>query len=256
MLKMAELDLQGKRVLIREDFNVPISNGKIANDRRLRAALPSIRAALNRGAKVILMSHMGRPTEGIFDPDLSLESVVDRLSGLLGTVVRFERDWIGGLSVQPSEIVLVENVRFLPGERNNDPELGKAMAALCDVFVMDAFGAAHRVQASTHAVAKYAPKACAGPLLTRELNALEHGFEAPKTPIVAVVGGSKVSTKLTVLKSLLSKVDKLIVGGGIANNFIAAAGFDVCSSLFEPDLVEATRELMDEAVKEIGRAHV
>jgi len=249
MLKMTELDLAGKRVLIREDFNVPISNGEVTSDKRLRAALPSIRMALNRGAMVVLMSHLGRPAEGVFDPDMSLEPVVRRLSELLGTAVRFERDWVGGVELRPGEVVLVENVRFLAGEMDNDLELGKAMAALCDVFVMDAFGTAHRAQASTHAVAKYAPKACAGPLLSRELNALELGLEAPQTPIVAVVGGSKVSTKLTVLRSLLSKVDKLIVGGGIANNFIAAAGFDICSSLFEPDLVDATRELMDEAME-------
>ncbi|CCO25224.1 phosphoglycerate kinase [Maridesulfovibrio hydrothermalis] len=249
MLNMTELDLAGKRVLIREDFNVPINNGEITSDKRLRAALPTIRTALNRGARVILMSHLGRPVEGVFDPDLSLEPVAGRLSELLGIAVRFESEWIGGVNLEPSEVVLVENVRFLSGEKADDPELGKAMAALCDVFVMDAFGTAHRAQASTHAVASFAPEACAGLLLAKELKALKHGLEAPATPVVAVVGGSKVSTKLTVLRSLLSKVDKLIVGGGIANNFIAATGFDVYSSLFEPDLLVATRELMEEAVR-------
>ncbi|ADU63553.1 MAG: phosphoglycerate kinase [Pseudodesulfovibrio sp.] len=247
MLKMTELDLMGKRVLMREDFNVPINNGIITSDKRLRAALPSIRTALNRGAMVILMSHLGRPTSGVFEMRLSLEPVADRLSELLGIPVRFERDWAHGLEPHPGEVIMVENVRFLPGEMSNDHELGRAMASLCDVFVMDAFGTAHRAQASTYAVAQYAPQACAGPLLVQELKALKQGLENPEAPIVAVVGGSKVSTKLTVLKSLLPMVDKLIVGGGIANNFIAAAGFDVCSSLFEQDLVQATRELMDEA---------
>lgn len=249
MLKMADLDLTGKRVLIREDFNVPVSNGEITSDKRLRAALPSIWMALDRGGMVILMSHMGRPAEGVFDPELSLKPVADRLAELLGTPVRFEREWTDGIDLSPGEVVLVENVRFLSGEMTNDHDLGQAMASLCDIFVMDAFGTAHRAQASTHAVAASAPIACAGPLLSKELEVLQHCFESPESPVVAVVGGSKVSTKLTVLKSLLPKVDKLIVGGGIANNFIAAAGFDICSSLFEQDLVEATRELMDEAVR-------
>lgn len=248
MLEMSKLDLAGKRVLIREDFNVPISDGEITSDKRLVAALPTIRTALNRGAQVMLMSHLGRPEEGGFDPEMSLEPVARRLSELLGLVVRFEKDWINGVSLQPGEVVLLENVRFLKGENANDPDLGKAMAVLCDTFVMDAFGTAHRAQASTHAVARFAPVACAGPLLIKELAGLKQGLKAPQSPVVAVVGGSKVSTKLTVLESLLSKVDKLIVGGGIANNFIAAAGFDICSSLFEPDLVEATRNLMQEAI--------
>ncbi len=248
MFQMTELDLQGKRLLIREDFNVPICNGEITNDKRLVAALPTIRTALNRGATVMLMSHLGRPEEGTDDPGMSLEPVAERLSELLGQGVRFERDWIGGVDMHPGEVALFENVRFQVGELQNDSLLGTAMAELCDVFVMDAFGTAHRAQASTHAVAQYAPTACAGPLLTRELESLERGLRKPQSPIVAVVGGSKVSTKLTVLKSLLAKVDKLIVGGGIANNFIAAAGFDICSSLFEPDLVDATRELMEEAM--------
>ncbi|WP_097011534.1 phosphoglycerate kinase [Pseudodesulfovibrio profundus] len=248
MLEMSKLDLAGKRVLIREDFNVPISDGEITSDKRLMAALPTIRTALNRGAQVMIMSHLGRPKEGTFDPDMTLEPVAHRLSELLGLVVRFEKDWINGVSLQPGEVVLLENVRFLKGESDNDLELGKAMAVLCDTFVMDAFATAHRAQASTHAVARFAPVACAGPLLMRELAGLERGFMAPQSPVVAVVGGAKVSTKLTVLESLLSKVDKLIVGGGIANNFIAAAGFDICSSLFEPDLVEATRDLMQVAI--------
>lgn len=248
MLEMSKLDLAGKRVLIREDFNVPISDGEITSDKRLVAALPTIRTALNRGAQVMLMSHLGRPEEGRYDPDMTLEPVAQRLSELLGLVVRFEKDWIDGVSMQSGEVVLLENVRFLNGETDNDSDLGKAMAVLCDVFVMDAFGTAHRAQASTYAVAQHAPVACGGPLLIRELDALEQGLKAPESPVVAVVGGSKVSTKLTVLESLLSKVDKLIVGGGIANNFIAAAGFDICSSLFEPDLVEATRDLMQKAI--------
>ena len=248
MLEMTKLDLSGRQVLIREDFNVPISNGRITSDKRLVAALPTIRTALNRGAAVILMSHLGRPDEGGGDPEMSLEPVARRLSELLGLIVRFERDWVEGVSIQPGEVILLENVRFLKGEHNNDPLLGKAMAALCDIFVMDAFGTAHRAQASTHAVAMFAPIACAGPLLVKELESLEQGLRTPEAPVVAIIGGSKVSTKLTVLESLLPKVDKLIVGGGIANNFIAAAGFDICSSLFEQDLVDATRELMQEAI--------
>jgi phosphoglycerate kinase len=248
MKTMDSFDLKGKRVLIREDFNVPLRDGEVGSDKRLLAALPTIRAALDQGAAVMLMSHLGRPKGGATDPRLSLEPVARRLSLLLGRGVRFADSWIDGLRVHSGEVVLLENVRFLAGETDNDPELGKAMARLCDVFVMDAFGTAHRAHASTHGVARFAPHACAGPLLRRELDSLEAALESPAMPVVAVVGGSKVSTKLGVLKSLLNKVDALILGGGIANNFIAAAGFDICSSLFEADLVETSRQLLAEAV--------
>ena len=249
MKTMDSFDLKGKRVLIREDFNVPLRDGEVVSDKRLLAAVPTIEAALKGGAAVILMSHLGRPCEGVPDHSLSLEPVARRLSLLLGRGVRFVDDWIDGLRVYPGEVVMVENVRFLPGEKGDDPELGRAMAKLCDLFVMDAFGTAHRAHASTHAVARFAPNACAGPLLKRELEALHAGLEFPKMPVVAVVGGSKISTKLGVLKTLLNRVDALIVGGGIANNFIAAAGFDICSSLFEPDLVEISRQLLEDAVE-------
>jgi phosphoglycerate kinase len=248
MKTMDSFDLKGKRVLIREDFNVPLRDGEVGSDKRLLAALPTIRAALDQGAAVMLMSHLGRPKGGATDPRLSLEPVARRLSLLLGRGVRFADSWIDGLRVHSGEVVLLENVRFLAGETDNDPELGKAMARLCDVFVMDAFGTAHRAHASTHSVARHAPAACAGPLLTRELEALKLALADAKPPVVAVVGGSKVSTKLTVLKSLLPRIDTLIVGGGIANNFIAAAGFDIASSLFEADLIDDTRELMDAAL--------
>ena len=248
MLNMMELDLTGKRVLIREDFNVPLRHGEVSNTKRLQAALPTIRSAVDKGAAVILMSHLGRPSEGVYDPGMSLRPVADKLSEMLWRGVRFETDWDHIPEARPGEVVLLENVRFLPGELENDETLGRRMAALCDVFVMDAFGTAHRAHASTHSVARHAPAACAGPLLTRELEALKLALADAKPPVVAVVGGSKVSTKLTVLKSLLPRIDTLIVGGGIANNFIAAAGFDIASSLFEADLIDDTRELMDAAL--------
>jgi phosphoglycerate kinase len=242
--RMADLDLSGKRVLIRQDLNVPVKNGKVTSDIRIQASVPTIRQALEKGAAVMLMSHLGRPEEGVYDEASSLKPVAERLSELLGKPVRLEKDWIDGVEIQPGEVVLCENVRFNAGEGKNKDELGRKMAALCDVFVMDAFGTAHRAQASTHSVAKFAKVACAGPLLASELDALGRALETPAKPLVAIVGGSKVSTKLTVLKSLSEKVDQLIVGGGIANTFIAAAGFPVGKSLYEPDLIGDAKQLI------------
>ena len=249
--RMVDLDLSGKRVLIRQDLNVPVKNGKVTSDARIQASLPTIETALAAGAAVILLSHIGRPVEGHYDEEFSLKPVAEHLSGLLGKPVRLEKDWLDGISIAPGEVVLCENVRFNVGEEKNSDELGKKMAALCDVFVMDAFGTAHRAQASTHSVAKYAPIACAGPLLASELDALGKALETPAKPLVAIVGGSKVSTKLTVLKTLSEKVDQLIVGGGIANTFIAAAGFPVGKSLYEPDLIDQAKQLI-EAAKQKG----
>ena len=245
VLRMTEVDLRGKRVLIREDLNVPVKNGAVTSDARIRASLPTIRAAHAAGARVILMSHLGRPEEGVPAGEFSLAPVAARLSELLGLKVRFERDWLGGVACEPGEIVLVENVRFNKGEKKNKDELAQQMAALCDVYVMDAFATAHRAEASTHGVAKFAPIACAGPLLTGELEALEQALGNPKRPLVAIVGGSKVSTKLTVLENLLGKVDKLIVGGGIANTFLAAAGRPIGKSLYEADMVDIARGLLE-----------
>ena len=245
VLRMTEVDLRVKRVLIREDLNVPVKNGVVTSDARIRASLPTIRAAHEAGARVILMSHLGRPEEGVAAEEFSLAPVAARLSELLGLKVRFERDWLGGVACEPGEIVLVENVRFNKGEKKNRDELARQMAALCDVYVMDAFATAHRAEASTHGVAKFAPVACAGPLLTGELEALEKALGAPKRPLVAIVGGSKVSTKLTVLENLLGKVDKLIVGGGIANTFLAAAGRPIGKSLYEADMVDIARGLLE-----------
>ncbi len=245
--RMADLDLSGKRVLIRQDLNVPIKDGKVASDLRIRASIPTIELALEKGAAVMVMSHLGRPKEGEFSEEFSLAPVALRMSDLLGKPVRLERDWINGIDIAPGEVVLCENVRFNVGEKKNDPELGKKMAALCDVFVMDAFGTAHRAQASTYAVAQFAPVACAGPLLSAELDALGKALENPTKPLVAIVGGSKVSTKLTVLESLSQKVDQLIVGGGIANTFIAAAGYPVGKSLYEEDLIDEANRLMEQA---------
>ena len=245
--RMCELDLSGKRVLIREDLNVPIADGRVSSDARIRASLPTITAALNSGAAVIVMSHLGRPVEGEFDEASSLRPVAERLAELLGQPVRLERNWLDGVVVAPGEVVLCENVRFNPGEKANDESLARKMAALCDVFVMDAFGTAHRAQASTEGVSRYAPVACAGPLLDGELNALNQALERPDRPMLAVVGGSKVSTKLTVLESLSEITDQLIVGGGIANTFIAAAGYSVGLSLYEPDLLDDARNLMEKA---------
>lgn len=246
---MIDLDLSGKRVLIRQDLNVPVKNGQVTSDIRIQASIPTIQKALAAGAAVMVLSHLGRPVEGEYDNASSLKPVADRLSTLLGKPVRLEKDWLNGIDIMPGEVVLCENVRFNIGEEKNSDELGKKMAALCDVFVMDAFGTAHRAQASTHSVAKYAPVACAGPLLASELDALGKALKTPVKPLVAIVGGSKVSTKLTVLKSLSEKVDQLIVGGGIANTFIAAAGFPVGKSLYEADLIEEAQRLIAAAKK-------
>ena len=238
LLAMTDLDLAGRRVLIREDLNVPVKDGAVTSDARLRAALPTLRQAARAGARVMVMSHLGRPKEGSPDPRQSLAPVARRLADLLGRELRFAEDWLDGLDVEPGEIVLCENVRFLEGEKADDEALARRMAALCDVYVMDAFGTAHRAQASTHGVARFAPTACAGPLLCAEIDALGKALAHPVRPLVAIVGGSKVSTKLGVLESLAERVDRLIVGGGIANTFIAAAGHEVGASLYEPDLVE------------------
>ncbi|SEO93250.1 phosphoglycerate kinase [Aquisalimonas asiatica] len=248
VLRMTDLDLAGKRVLIREDLNVPVDDaGRVTDDTRLRASLTTIRHALDAGAKVMLLSHLGRPKEGQPDPSASLAPVALRLGELLGRDVRLETSWLDGLTVDDGELVLCENVRFNAGEKANDDGLAQRMAALCDVFVMDAFGTAHRAQASTHGVARYAPVACAGPLLAAELDALGKALETPARPMTAIVGGSKVSTKLTVLESLSGVVDQLIVGGGIANTFIAAAGHPVGKSLYEADLVDEAKRLMEAA---------
>jgi phosphoglycerate kinase len=247
VLRMNDLDLAGKRVLIREDLNVPIRDGQVTSDARIRASLPTIKLALERGARVMVMSHLGRPKEGQFDPALSLEPVAARLSELLGRKVPLVRDWLDGVEVAPGEAVLLENVRFNPGEKKDAEDLARRMAALCDVYVMDAFGTAHRAEASTHGVARFAPVACAGPLLVNELVALETALEKPARPLVAIVAGSKVSTKLTVLESLLAKVDQLIVGGGIANTFLAAAGFPVGKSLYEADMVDVAKRLLEQS---------
>lgn len=242
--KMVDLNLSGKRVLIRQDLNVPVKAGKVTSDLRIQASVPTIEKALSAGAAVMIMSHLGRPTEGEFDIAASLKPVAEQLSYLIGKPVCLEQSWIDGISIASGEIVLCENVRFNMGEKKNDDALGQKMAALCDIFVMDAFGTAHRAQASTHSVAKFAPIACAGPLLVNELNALGKALNQPTPPLVAIVGGSKVSTKLTVLDSLSTKVDQLIVGGGIANTFIAAAGFEVGKSLYEEGLVGEAKRLM------------
>lgn len=242
---MSELDLANKRVLIREDLNVPLKNGRVTSDARLRAALPTIKQALDGGAEVILMSHLGRPTEGEYNPQQSLQPVADYLSELLAIDLRLVRDWQQGFSVPKGQAVLLENVRFNIGEKANDQSLAQAYAALCDIFVMDAFGTAHRAQASTHGVAQFAPLACAGPLLAKELEALQKGTANPNPPVAAIVGGSKVSTKLLVLETLANKVDQLIVGGGIANTFLAASGKPVGKSLYEPELIPAAQALME-----------
>lgn len=239
------VDLKGQRVLIREDLNVPIKDGKVSSDARIRAALPTIKLALDAGAKVIVMSHLGRPTEGEFSSEFSLAPVAEHMSGLLGREVGLQKDWQQGMELADGELVLLENVRFNVGEKKDNDELAKAYAELCDVFVMDAFGTAHRAQASTHGVAKFAPVACAGPLLAGELDALEKALANPARPMVAIVGGSKVSTKLTVLETLSDKVDQLIVGGGIANTFLAATGKEVGKSLYEPDLVAKAQTLLE-----------
>ena len=243
ILRMSELALADKRVLIREDLNVPVKDGKITSDARLKAALPTIKLALESGAKVMVMSHLGRPTEGEYNEEFSLAPVVDYLSAALNYPVRLVKDYLDGVEVNTGELVVLENVRFNVGEKKNNDELAQQMANLCDIYVMDAFGTAHRAQASTHGVAKYAATACAGPLLSGELDALSKALDNPARPLVAIVGGSKVSTKLTVLDSLSNVVDQLVVGGGIANTFIAAAGNNVGKSLYEADLIDEANRL-------------
>ncbi len=245
VLKMTDLDLNGKRVLIRQDLNVPIKNGEVTSDKRIVASLPTIIYAIKAGARVMITSHLGRPTAGEFDEKFSLEPVAKHLAELLGQPVTLERNWLEGVEIESGEVVLCENVRFNVGEKENDEVLSKKMAALCDVCVQDAFGTAHRAHASTYGVAQYAPIACAGPLLIGELEALGKALDNPKRPMVAVVGGSKVSTKLTVLDALSKIVDQLVVGGGIANTFIAAQGHGVGQSLCEHDLIPTAQSLME-----------
>ena len=250
--RMADLDLAGKRVLIREDLNVPVADGKVTSDARIRAALPTIRLALDQGARVMVMSHLGRPKEGAHDPAATLAPVAESLSALLGRTVRLATGALDDVTAAPGEVVLLENVRFNKGEKADDEALARRLAALCDVFVMDAFGTAHRAEASTHGVALHAPVACAGPLLVAELEALARVMHDPARPLVAVVGGSKVSTKLSVLESLIGQVDQLVVGGGIANTFLAATGLSVGKSLHEPGMVDVAKRLLVEA----GRRNV
>jgi phosphoglycerate kinase len=239
--------LTNKRVLMREDLNVPMKDGKISSEVRILAALPGIKIALEANAKVMVMSHLGQPEEGKVDPAFSLAPIATRLSQLLNKPVKLIADWMNGVEVAAGEVVLFENVRFNKGEKKDNEELAKKMAALCDVFVMDAFATAHRAQASTHGVAKFAPIACAGPLLEAELDALSRALEKPEHPLMAIVGGSKVSTKIQLLENLLSKVDILLVGGGIANTFIAAAGFPVGKSLYEADFIPQAKKLIEVA---------
>ena len=244
VIKMADLDLAGKRVFIRADLNVPVKDGKVTSDARIRATIPTLKLALQKGAKVMVTSHLGRPTEGVFEEVDSLQPVVDYLNASdLGVPVRLVRDYLDGVEVKEGEIVVLENVRVNKGEKKNEEELSRKYAALCDVFVMDAFGTAHRAQASTHGVAQFASVACAGPLLAAELDALGKALKAPQRPMLAIVGGSKVSTKLTVLDSLSKVADQLIVGGGIANTFIAAEGHNVGKSLYEADLIPEAQRL-------------
>ena len=246
-LRIEDLDLARKRVMIRQDLNVPVSDGRVTSDARIRASIPTIELALEKGAAVILLSHLGRPVEGEPDPKFSMQPVADRMAELLGRPVRLEVDWLGGFDIEPGEVVLCENVRFHAGEKKNDEALAKTYASLCDVFVMDAFGTSHRAQASTEGITRFAPTAAAGLLLSRELDALEKGLKNPERPMLAIVGGSKVSTKLTVLDTLLDKVDEMIVGGGIANTFIAASGHNVGKSLYEPDLIHDAQRLIQKA---------
>src|SRR5688572_29897994 len=241
---MTELDLAGKRVLIREDFNVPLKDGAIADDTRIRAALPGIRYALEHRARLMLVSHLGRPKEGVFDEAESLAPVAKHLSTLLGMDVPLKREWLDGVEVEPGQVVLLENCRFNKGEKKNDEALSKKMAALCDVYVNDAFGTAHRAEATTQGIARFAKVACAGPLMAAEIDALTRALEKPQRPLVAIVGGSKVSTKLTILGSLAAKVDQLIVGGGIANTFLLASGARIGKSLAEPELVDEARNIV------------
>jgi phosphoglycerate kinase len=257
VIKMTDLELHGKRVLIRQDLNVPVKDGKVTSDKRILASLPTIEHAMKAGAKVMVMSHLGRPTEGEYDEQFSMIPVGDHMAALLGRDVEMVKDWIDGVGpMRNGDIVLCENVRFNKGEKNNDEALSKKMAVLCDIFVMDAFGTAHRAQASTHGVARFAPVACAGPLLAGELEALGKALDNPARPMAAIVGGSKVSTKLTVLESLSRVVDQLIPGGGIANTFIAASGHNVGKSLYEQDLVPEARRLMEAAKAKGGEIPV
>ena len=256
VLKMTDQDLASKRVLIREDLNVPIKEGRVASDARIRAALPTIRTGVEAGAKVMLMSHLGRPKEGEFESVHSLAPVAEHLGTLLNQPVRLVPNWLDGVDIEAGEVVLCENVRFNVGEKADDDALAQKMAALCDVFVMDAFGTAHRAQASTHGVANYAPLACAGPLLAAELQALGKALGDPARPMAAIVGGAKVSTKLVVLESLSKVVDQLIPGGGIANTFIAAAGYPVGNSLIETDLIDQAKALIDQAAAKGGEIPV
>ena len=249
---MNDLDLAGQRVLIRQDLNVPVKEGVVTSDARIKASIPTIKAAIAQGAAVMVMSHLGRPTEGEYDDAFSLQPVVTYLQSALDVPVRLEKDYLSGVEVAGGEVVILENVRFNPGEKKDDEALSQQYAALCDVFVMDAFGTAHRAQASTHGVAKFAPKAVAGPLLAAELDALGKALDNPARPMVAIVGGSKVSTKLTVLDALADKVDQLIVGGGIANTFIAAQGHGVGKSLVEMDLVDEAKRLIEQAQQNGG----
>jgi phosphoglycerate kinase len=247
VIRMNDLDLRNKRVLIREDLNVPIENGRITSTQRLDAALPTIKAARDAGARVMVLSHLGRPKEGLFDAESSLAPVAQWLGEKLGKPVRLVADYLDGVEVAEGEVVVLENCRMNVGEGKDSEELAKKYAALCDVFVMDAFGTAHRAQASTHGVIKFAPVAAAGPLLSAELDALGKALEQPAHPLLAIVAGSKVSTKLTLLDNLIGKVDQLIVGGGIANTFIAAAGHSVGNSLYEPDLIDAAKKVLSDA---------
>ncbi|HTX24671.1 MAG TPA: phosphoglycerate kinase [Steroidobacteraceae bacterium] len=249
ILRMTELDLKGKRVLIREDLNVPVHDGAVTSDARIRAALPTLHRAMEAGAKVFVLSHLGRPDEGVYDEKLSLAPVAVRLSELLGKPVPLRKDWLRGVDCALGDAVLCENVRFNKGEKEDSDELARRMAALGDVYVMDAFATAHRAEASTHGVAKFARQACAGPLLVGELEALERALEKPARPMVAIVAGSKVSTKITVLEALLAKVDRLIVGGGIANTFLAATGIGVGKSLHEAEMLDIARRLMAQALR-------
>lgn len=246
-IKLADLDLKNKRVLIRADLNVPLKDGRVSSDQRIKAFMPTIQYALDAGARVMVMSHLGRPEEGVYDDQYSLEPVARHLEKLLDVPVRLAKDYLNGIDLAEGEVVILENVRFNKGEKKDEEHLARQYAALCDIFVMDAFGTAHRAQASTHGVGRFAPVACAGPLLARELDALAKALGNPARPMVAIVGGSKVSTKLTVLESLSKVVDQLIVGGGIANTFIAAAGKPVGKSLFESDLVDTCQQLTREA---------
>lgn len=247
MKTLDQVDITGKRVLIRADFNVPIRNGQVTSAARIEAALPTIHQALDAGAAVMVMSHLGRPEEGSFDEEFTLAPVAEKLSQMLGRPVELKRNWIDGVEVEPGQVVLLENVRFLKGEKANDDTLAKKMANLADVLVFDAFATAHRAQASTEGVIRHSKVACAGPLLAREVESLEKALANPERPMVAIVGGAKVSSKLTVLEALIEKVDQLIVGGGIANTFLAAAGYKVGGSLYEKDLVDTARDLIKRA---------